>query len=70
MTAIQIQKHNLKLLKEYGDGSFNDIVCKLIHDVGDNMLDANPTISVSTTMRLKDDTLTNENAATSTRKWH
>ena len=57
MTLIKIQKHNRKSLKEYGDGSFNDIVCKLIEDVGEQMPDYAPMDSVSSSMRLQDSTL-------------
>ena len=57
MTLIKIQKHNKNSLKEYGDGSFNDIVCKLIEDVGEQMPDYAPMDSVSSSMRLQDSTL-------------
>ena len=57
MTLIKIQKHNSKLLREYGDGSFNDIVCKLIDDVGEQMPDYAPKDSVSSSMRLQNSTL-------------
>ena len=57
MTLIKIQKHNRKSLKEYGDGSFNDIVCKLIKDVGEQMPDYAPMDTVSSSMRLQDSTV-------------
>lgn len=57
MTQIKIQKHNINKLKEYGDGSFNDIVCKLIEDVGEQMPDYAPMNTVSSSIRLHDDTL-------------
>ena len=57
MAVIQIQKHNKMLLKEYGDGSFDNIVNELIDNVGDKMPPYDDKVSVVSTMRLDDSTI-------------
>lgn len=55
--SIKIMKHNKNLLEEYSEGSFDEIVNKLIEDVGDNMPVMELLETPVTTMRLKESTM-------------
>lgn len=56
MTTIQIQKHNKELLKEYGDGSFDNRINQLMQDIKEYVpLDVMDT--PTTSMRVDEDTI-------------
>ena len=56
MTTIQIQKHNKELLKEYGDGSFDNRINQLMQDIKEYVpLDVMDT--PITSMRVNEDTI-------------
>lgn len=57
MRTIQIKKQSKNILKEYGNGSYDDIVNQLIDDVKDDIPSMEIEYSVKSTMRLHDDTI-------------
>ena len=57
MRTIQIKKQSKAVLKEYGNGSFDDIVNQLIDDVKEDIPSMEIEHSVKSTMRLHDDTV-------------
>lgn len=57
MRTIQIKKHSKSILKEYGDGTYDNIVNQLINDVKDNIPSMEIEYSVKSTMMLHDDTV-------------
>lgn len=57
MTTIQMQKHNKDLLREYHEGSFDNILNKLIDDVEENMCLFELMETPQSTIRLKEDTV-------------
>lgn len=57
MTTIQMQKHNKELVKQYSKGSFDNIINQLISDMEEYVQVPLVKESVSSTVRLKEDTL-------------
>ena len=55
--VAHITKQNKEWLSQYGDGSYDSIVNKLIDDVEDRMPVLPPNDSPTSTMRLKQDTI-------------
>lgn len=57
MTTIYIQKHNKNLIKEYGNGTYDEIINQLIKDVGEYMPIIKHNKTPKSTIRLKQDTI-------------
>ena len=56
MTTIQIQKHNKELLKEYGDGSFDNRINQLMQDIKE-YVPSDVMDTPVTSMRVSEDTI-------------
>ena len=57
MRTVKIHKNNKNILKSYGDGSFDELVVKLLNDVEDDLPIVDVDYSTVTSMRLNESTV-------------
>ena len=57
MTTVKIHKQNKNTLKEYADGSYDEIITKLLNDTEDYLPIINVDYSIVSTMMLNENTV-------------